>query len=93
MLENLFEVVMLLCFGFAWPFSIYRSYRSKSNRGMSLAFLIIVIAGYAAGILNNYLNGMNYVIFFYAANTVMVLVNTLIFVNNMKYDNIGKGTA
>jgi len=30
---SVFEAIMLLCFGAAWPFSIYKSYKSKSIMG------------------------------------------------------------
>jgi hypothetical protein len=40
---------MLVCFGAAWPASIYRSWTSRTVAGKSLVFLIIVFAGYIAG--------------------------------------------
>jgi hypothetical protein len=41
-----FEAFMRVCFGAAWPFSIYKSYKSRINKGKSLGFLIVVIIGY-----------------------------------------------
>ena len=49
---SLFEIMMLICFGAAWPFSILKSYRSRSNRGKSALFLAVVLAGYIAGTLH-----------------------------------------
>jgi len=46
---SLLETIMLLCFGAAWPFSIYKSYKSKSNKGKSLPFLLVIFIGYIAG--------------------------------------------
>ncbi|MDR3164685.1 MAG: hypothetical protein LBU13_03825 [Synergistaceae bacterium] len=46
------ETVMLLCFGAAWPASILKSWRSRTARGKSLFFLLIILTGYAAGITN-----------------------------------------
>ena len=43
---------MLICFGAAWPFSIYKSLKSKSTAGKSLIFLIVVEVGYIAGIIH-----------------------------------------
>jgi len=43
---SIFEMLMLLCFGAAWPFSIYKSYKSKSVDGKSPYFLVILILGY-----------------------------------------------
>jgi len=45
-----FEVLMLVCFGAAWPASIYRSYVSRTTAGKSIVFLVVVFAGYLAGI-------------------------------------------
>ena len=42
---SIFEIIMLVCFGAAWPFSIYRSYKSRENSGKSIAFLIVVFIG------------------------------------------------
>ena len=41
-----FEAVMMLCFGSAWPFSIYKSYTSRSNKGKSVWFLGSVDTNY-----------------------------------------------
>jgi len=86
LIENVFEIIMLLCFGIAWPFSIRKAYVTKSNGGMSLMFLLVVIAGYIAGIINNAINGVNYVIYFYIANMAMIIVNTYLFLRNAKYE-------
>ena len=52
---SVFEMVMLLCFGAAWPFSIYRSYKSKKCDGKSLVFLLIILAGYISGMVHKVL--------------------------------------
>jgi len=78
---------MLLCFGVAWPFSIRKAYVSKSTKGASLIFLIIVIIGYIAGMINNMINGMNYVIIFYIANTVMIVINVIVIARNAGYES------
>ena len=33
---SIFEIGMLICFGCAWPVSIWKSYHSKQNAGKSL---------------------------------------------------------
>ena len=45
---SIFEIVMLVCFGAAWPFSIYKSYKAKSNEGKSVLFLFVIALGYIA---------------------------------------------
>ena len=81
---SIFEIIMLLCFGAAWPFSIYRSYVSRSTKGKSFAFLLIVIAGYCAGILHKVFYNYDLVIWFYVANMVMVFVDMLLYLRNRK---------
>lgn len=60
---SVFEAVMLLCFGAAWPFSIARSVKSKSTHGKSLVFLLILIAGYISGIINKILYSNDIVLY------------------------------
>ncbi len=79
---NVFEIIMLLCFGAAWPFSIYRSYKSRTTRGKSIVFLVILLAGYVAGIINKLLNTPDAVIVFYCINLVMVCIDTSLYVRN-----------
>lgn len=82
---SIFEIIMLLCFGAAWPFSIYRSYVSRSTKGKSIAFLLIVIAGYCAGILHKIFYNYDLVIWFYAANMMMVIIDTLLYIRNRRF--------
>ena len=87
MIENFFEAVMLICFGIAWPFSIYRSYTSRSVSGKSLIFLVIVIIGYVAGITNKILTGIDYVIYLYILNMIMVTIDSLLYIRNKRYQD------
>ena len=79
-----FEIIMLLCFGAAWPFSIHRSIVSKSVTGKSLAFLLIVWVGYLAGILHKIFYHPDIVVVFYAINLTMVTVDTVLFLRNKR---------
>ena len=81
---SIFEITMLLCFGAAWPFSIYKSYTSHSVAGKSLLFLLIVFTGYIAGILHKIFYNMDYVVYLYLLNMVMVGVDTLLFLRNRR---------
>ena len=40
---SIFEAVMIFCFGVSWPFSIYKSYRTKSVKGKSLVQRVVAI--------------------------------------------------
>lgn len=71
----IFEVLMLVCFGAAWPVSICKSYRSRTTAGKSVVFLVIVEIGYAAGICFKLTGTLDYVSALYVLNSLMVLVD------------------
>jgi hypothetical protein len=77
---SVFEIGMLLCFGAAWPFSIYKSLRTKDVRGKSLAFMIIVFAGYVSGILHKILYNYDAVVYLYMLNGLMVTVDIALYI-------------
>jgi len=82
---SVFEIMMLVCFGAAWPFSIYRSATSRSTAGKSVAFLFVVFIGYVAGVLHKLLYRYDYVIFLYALNGCMVLTDIVLYFRNRLY--------
>jgi hypothetical protein len=84
---SIFEIVMLVCFGCAWPFSIYRSWKSKSVKGKSLVFLIIVLVGYLSGILHKIIYNFDNVIYLYITNFTLVSIDTALFIRNSKGDS------
>jgi hypothetical protein len=79
---SFFEIIMLICFGSAWPFSIYRSYTSKSVKGKSLVFLIIVLVGYLAGIMHKVFFNYDGVVYLYMVNFTLVAVDTGLYIRN-----------
>lgn len=79
---SIFEAIMMVCFGFAWPFSIVKSYRSRSNKGKSLWFLVIVLIGYTSGILHKLLYSYNYVIVLYIINFALVSMDSALYFRN-----------
>jgi hypothetical protein len=81
---SLFEVIMLICFGAAWPFSIYKSYISRSVEGKSAVFLIVVLIGYVAGILHKLFYQYDMVIYLYLLNFVMVLMDFVLYLRNSR---------
>jgi hypothetical protein len=84
---SVFEITMLLCFGFAWPFSIVKSYKARSNNGKSNIFLFIVVTGYCAGILHKVFYNYDSVIWFYVMDMLMVLTDMTIYVRNARITN------
>lgn len=81
---SVFEAVMLLCFGFAWPVSIIRSIRSRSTKGKSLLFLIIIDIGYVSGIVHKFLFSKDIVLILYILNACMVSIDIVLFLINRR---------
>jgi len=79
---SIFEIGMLVCFGAAWPASIYKSYKSRSTKGKSILFLMILFVGYIFGILHKIIYRFDYVIFLYILNSLMVLTDVLLYFRN-----------
>ncbi len=68
---NIFEAIMMLCFGASWPFSIWKTIKVKNPVGKSVIFLWLVEIGYLAGIIYK-LSRPDWVIALYALNAAMV---------------------
>ena len=75
---SIFEIVMLVCFGASWPFSVYRTYRSKSSHGKSLCFLTLVLIGYVSGSLHKILFNYDNVTYLYIFNGLLVLTDLIL---------------
>lgn len=81
---SIFEVIMLVCFGAAWPISIYKSYKSRKNTGKSVLFLFIIVLGYISGMINKLLYSFDLVIYLYLLNSIMVSVDIALYFRNKK---------
>lgn len=81
---SIYEALMLISFGAAWPFSIYKSYVSRSVQGKSAFFLIIVLVGYVAGILHKLFYQYDMVIYLYILNFVMVSIDFILYMQNSR---------
>ena len=81
---SFFEIVMLVCFGAAWPFSIYKSYTSKSIAGKSVLFLYVVGVGYIAGTFHKVFYNFDLVILLYVLNGVMVFTDIFLYYRNKR---------
>ena len=65
------EMMMLLCFAVGWPISIMKSLRTKVVKGKSPLFMMIIILGYAFGILRKLLV-FDWVFYIYIFNITIV---------------------
>ena len=80
----IFEIIMLICFGTAWPLSVYKSHKTKSNKGKSLAFMYIILIGYFSGIIHKLFYNYDWVIYLYVFNSLIVLIDIILFYKNKK---------
>ncbi len=86
-MSEILEAAMVICFGISWPMSILKSYRSRTNKGKSLVFIIFILLGYAAGIASKLLSGtITYVLAFYVLNLIMVGIDCGLYVRNSRLD-------
>jgi hypothetical protein len=77
--RDMFEAIMMICFGASWPASIYKSFRVKKVTGKSILFLWLVFTGYVAGFAHKLVNNYDWVIVFYATNGLMVLCDIVLY--------------
>ncbi len=95
-LFEFFEIAMIVSFGASWPFNVLRSYKARTAKGKSLAFLLLILFGYVAGIISKVINEAYmanfaskwYVLFFYVLNFIMVFLDLLLYFRNKKLDKI-----
>ena len=93
-MSELLEITMLLCFGASWPMNVIKSWRARTAKGKSLAFLCLIEIGYVAGVASKLLNPAYmasfsekwYVLFFYILNFAMVSVDFCLYWRNKKLD-------
>ena len=92
-LAHLLEAGMMVCFGFSWPLNVVKAYRAKTARGTSLAFIILIITGYIAGISAKIINNqLNYVLGVYFLNLAIVSANVFVYIRNKRLDKKSSGS-
>jgi uncharacterized membrane protein len=93
-MAEIFEVIMIVSFGVSWPLNVIKSYKARTTKGKSLAFLLLIFFGYVAGIISKLINEAYmadiahkwYVLFFYVLNFLMVGIDLLMYIRNAKLD-------
>lgn len=86
-MSGILETTMLVCFGISWPMNVYRNYKSRTAKGMSLGFIMLIILGYVAGIAAKLItHNITYVLAVYVLNLAIVSVNVLVYVRNKRLD-------
>ena len=84
---SIVETVMLVCFGFSWPLNVIKAHRAKTAIGTSLPIILLIIAGYIAGISAKLITGqVNYVLIAYILNLAIVSLNVVVYFRNVSLD-------
>lgn len=87
MISGIFEVIMLLCFAAAWPANIMKAYKSRTAKGTSLPFMVIIEIGYVCGMINKIVNDdISYVLAFYVFDFALVMIGIALYFRNTKID-------
>ena len=81
------ETIMLVCFGFSWPINLIKAYKARTAKSTSLPFVLLIIAGYIAGISAKIIMGnINYVLVAYLLNLAIVSLNLVVYFRNVALD-------
>lgn len=83
---GIFEFLMLCCFGFSWPFSIVKSLRSRSAKGKSLGFMLLVELGYVFGFVHKVLYSRDWVLWAYVILFLIVGFDIILYFRNAAFD-------
>ena len=75
----IFETIMLSCFIFSLLIRIYKTFRSKTARGISPLIFFLIFAGFVSGTIFKIDGGINYQVFLYAGCTLLVLIQIIMF--------------
>ena len=86
-MSEVFEALMVICFGLSWPLSVYKSWKSRTVKGKSLLFEVFIWIGYACGMTGKIImHNITYVFVFYVINICMVSVDLCLYYRNRKLD-------
>ena len=97
-MAEILEITMIISFGISWPLNVLKSYKARTTKGKSLAFLLLIFFGYIAGIASKLVNETYmaqigekwYVLFFYVLNFIMVGVDLLMYIRNKRIDKLAE---
>ena len=93
-MAEILEIIMIVSFGASWPLNVMKSWKARTTKGKSLAFLCLIFFGYIAGIASKlvsetYMASISekwYVLFFYVLNLVMVGADLVLYYRNYLLD-------
>ena len=97
-ISSVMEMLMVICFGFSWPFNIIKALKARTAKGTSILFYSFILIRYICAIIGKgvliyanlpqpwYVTVKWYVLFFYILNTLMVSFGILIYFRNRSLD-------
>ena len=86
---EIFELIMVICFGLSWPLSVYKSAKSRTAKGKSLFFEVFIWTGYVSAIIGKIVTqNLTYVFYFYILNIVMVSIDICLYMRNLRLDKL-----
>ena len=93
-MAEILEIIMIVSFGASWPMNVIKSYKARTAKGKSIAFLCLIFFGYIAGIASKFSNAAYmaafsekwYVLFFYILNLLMVGMDIILYIRNKQLD-------
>ena len=89
---ELMEVCMIVAFGCSWPMNVIKSWKARTVKGKSLAFLLLILFGYICGITGKLIAPTFkwYVLFFYVLNFLMVSADLVLYIRNCRLDKLAE---
>ncbi len=94
-MADIFELLMIVCFGVSWPLNIHKAWKARTAKGSSVQFYFLILIGYLFGIASKVIKlhrGIftpGYVWFFYILNSVIVAAGILVWFRNRRLDRMG----
>ena len=93
MVAKVLEAAMIILFGISWPFNLVKSIRTKSAKGKSLLFLVLIDIGYIAGITSKFFSTSFvwstdwWIFMIYIINFSFVTADLIVYFINRNRDN------
>jgi len=94
---QVFEAIMLICFGISWPIDILKQLRTRATKGKSLGFLSMIVIGYFAGLTAKLIHASiadtwpQPVTWLYLLNAILVSVDIALYLHFSKRQGLGTG--
>lgn len=93
-MADVFELMMIVCFGISWPVNIYKAWKARTTKGSSVLFYFLILVGYLFGITSKVIKlsqgflTPGYVWFFYILNSVIVAAGIAVWFRNRHLDRL-----